>query len=129
MNFTIAQLQDGTFQYGINGKPHWATKPFTAAIGETQIWTLVNKTPWSHPFHLHGYFFQVLDDERVPEWKDTVDLPPHSELHIAVRFDERPGMWMFHCHILDHAEVGMMGHVHVRDDADEGEAAHGHMSH
>ncbi|MGE0394115.1 MAG: multicopper oxidase family protein, partial [Vicinamibacterales bacterium] len=53
MNFTITQLQDGTFQYGINGKPHWATTPFTAKIGETQIWTLVNKTPWSHPFHLH----------------------------------------------------------------------------
>jgi FtsP/CotA-like multicopper oxidase with cupredoxin domain len=31
-----------------------------------------------------------------------------------VKFDERPGMWMFHCHILDHAEVGMMGHIHVQ---------------
>jgi len=32
-----------------------------------------------------------------------------------VRFDERPGAWMFHCHILDHAEAGMMGHFVVRD--------------
>jgi FtsP/CotA-like multicopper oxidase with cupredoxin domain len=55
----------------------------------------------------------VLDDSRVPEWKDTVDVPTKSELRIAIAFDERPGMWMFHCHILDHAEVGMMGHLHV----------------
>ena len=34
---------------------------------------------------------------------------------VAVRFDDRPGVWMYHCHILDHAEVGMMGHLIVRD--------------
>ncbi|HXK16202.1 MAG TPA: multicopper oxidase domain-containing protein [Polyangiaceae bacterium] len=32
---------------------------------------------------------------------------------MAVYFDERPGMWMFHCHILDHADAGMMGTVHL----------------
>lgn len=49
----------------------------------------------------------------TPEWRDTVDVPLHSEVKLAVRFDERPGMWMYHCHILDHADVGMMGHLHV----------------
>jgi FtsP/CotA-like multicopper oxidase with cupredoxin domain len=43
----------------------------------------------------------------------TVDLPSESELSIAVRFDDRPGVWMSHCHILDHAESGMMGRVRV----------------
>jgi FtsP/CotA-like multicopper oxidase with cupredoxin domain len=65
---------------------------------------------------LHGYFFQVLDDSRTPEWKDTVDLPANSELSIAIRFDDRPGIWMYHCHILDHAESGMMGQVRVSAD-------------
>ena len=64
---------------------------------------------------MHGYFFQVLDPNRVPKWKDTVNVPTKSELAIAVRFDERPGTWMFHCHILDHAEAGMMGHFAGRD--------------
>ena len=76
---------------------------------------MTNNTAFDHPFHLHGYFFQVLDDQRVPEWKDTVNVPVKSELPIAMTFDERPGMWMYHCHILDHAEVGMMGHIVVRD--------------
>ena len=117
MNFTIAQLQDGTFEYGINNKPHWATKPFVAKIGETQIWTLVNKTPWSHPFHLHGYFFQVVTETGAPvhpiEWKDTINVPFEKTVHVIVRFDDRPGEWMLHCHILDHAEGGLMSTVRV----------------
>ena len=110
---TIATANGRTVM-GINGVPHGPnSRPIEARIGETHVWTLVNDTDFAHPFHLHGYFFQVLDDSRVPEWKDTVDLPAHSMLRIAIHFDERPGMWMFHCHILDHAEVGMMGHLHV----------------
>jgi hypothetical protein len=59
----------------------------------------------------------VLDDTRVPEWKDTVSVPSKSAMKIAVKFDERPGMWMYHCHILEHADAGMMGHLHVIDPA------------
>jgi FtsP/CotA-like multicopper oxidase with cupredoxin domain len=43
------------------------------------------------------------------EWKDTINVPAHQTLRFAVAYDDRPGMWMFHCHILDHAELGMMG--------------------
>jgi hypothetical protein len=57
----------------------------------------------------------VLDDTRVPEWKDTVNVPSKSQLKLAIKFDERPGVWMYHCHILDHAEVGMMGHLRLRE--------------
>ena len=74
---------------------------------------MTNNSVFDHPFHLHGYSFQVLDDRRIPEWKDTINVPVKSTVRIAVRFDDRPGMWMFHCHILDHADVGMMGHIHV----------------
>lgn len=98
---------------GINGVPHH--HGIRARVGETQIWTIVNNTDFAHPFHLHGYFFQVLDDARVPEWKDTVNVPVGSRLRVAVRFDERPGAWMFHCHILDHADGGMMGLLHVEE--------------
>jgi FtsP/CotA-like multicopper oxidase with cupredoxin domain len=105
-------------EMGINGVPHWNSKPLEITLGDTEVWRIVNNTDFSHPFHLHGYFFQVLDDTRVPEWKDTVDVPTKSELTIAVRFDERPGAWMFHCHILDHADVGMMGHLIVRDPSE-----------
>jgi FtsP/CotA-like multicopper oxidase with cupredoxin domain len=104
---------------GINGVPYWRSKPLEANIGETHIWNVTNDTAFAHPFHLHGYFFQVLDETRVPEWKDTVDVPAESSIRLAVRFDERPGVWMYHCHILDHADSGMMGHLWVSDGTDE----------
>ncbi len=107
------KLERGIVEMGINGIPYWQAKPLVAHIGEKHIWTLVNNSPFDHPFHLHGYFFQVQDDKRIPEWKDTVNVPVNSKVRIAIDFDERPGMWMYHCHILDHAEVGMMGHLHV----------------
>jgi len=103
-------------EMGINGIPYWDSKPLMAAIGQTHVWTVINNTAFSHPFHLHGYFFQVLDESRIPEWKDTVDIPSESSLRIAIQFDERPGVWMYHCHILDHADVGMMGHLFVGID-------------
>jgi FtsP/CotA-like multicopper oxidase with cupredoxin domain len=108
-------LSNNDVVMGFNNTPYWEMTPIEARIGETHIWTLRNYTDFNHPFHLHGYYFQVLDDTRVPEWKDTVDVPVDTELRIAVRFDERPGMWMYHCHILDHAEVGMMGQLHVAE--------------
>lgn len=114
LDLTI-DLSNNDVVMGFNNTPYWEMKPIEARIGETHIWTLRNYTDFAHPFHLHGYFFQVLDDARIPEWKDTVDVPVDTELRIAVSFDERPGMWMYHCHILDHAEVGMMGQLHVAE--------------
>ena len=114
LEFTIA-IDGRQVVMGFNGVPYERVRPIEARLGETQVWRIVNKTDFAHPFHLHGYFFQVLDDSRVPEWKDTINVPSKSELSIAVKFDERPGMWMYHCHILDHAEAGMMGHLHVID--------------
>jgi len=59
----------------------------------------------------------VLDEHGQPVapkvWKDTVNVPMKSTVRLAVTFDERPGEWMIHCHILDHAEGGLMGTVRV----------------
>jgi hypothetical protein len=50
-----------------------------------------------------------------------VDVPAKSEVSIAMKFDARPGVWMLHCHILDHADVGMMRTIVVRDPTQPGE--------
>jgi FtsP/CotA-like multicopper oxidase with cupredoxin domain len=86
-------------------------------VGETQVWTVENTTDASHPFHLHGFFFQPLDDagHAIPEWHDTLDIPYHQTRRFVVTYDDRPGMWMLHCHILDHAELGMMGHLMIEE--------------
>ena len=60
-----------------------------------------------------------VDEKGVPvrplRWKDTLNIPMESTARFLVTFDERPGEWMFHCHILDHAEGGLMGTVKVGD--------------
>jgi FtsP/CotA-like multicopper oxidase with cupredoxin domain len=107
----------GHSEFRVNGAPFWKAKPFRASLGETQIWVVKNDTEWDHPFHLHGFFFMPLDDKDQPvrplAWKDTVNVPMKSTVRLLVTFDERPGTWMFHCHILDHADGGLMGTVHV----------------
>jgi FtsP/CotA-like multicopper oxidase with cupredoxin domain len=113
IDLTIGFGADKRVEMGMNGVPHWRAEPIEVRLGDTEVWNIVNDTDFAHPFHMHGYFFQVQDDARVPEWKDTVDVPAHSQRRIAIRFDERPGAWMYHCHILDHAERGMMGHLNV----------------
>jgi FtsP/CotA-like multicopper oxidase with cupredoxin domain len=120
MDVALVQLDARNIEYRINNAPSQKGLTIPASIGETQIWTIKNETQWSHPFHLHGFFFQVLDDSGEPvrplAWKDTVDVPYKKTVRLAVRYDDRPGatgMWMFHCHILDHAEGGLMGMVEL----------------
>jgi FtsP/CotA-like multicopper oxidase with cupredoxin domain len=88
-----------------------------ASLGATEIWEIQNVVGMDHPFHLHGFQFQVLDRNGVPEpfrsWKDTVNVPKHQTARFIVRFDNYPGKWMFHCHILDHEDNGMMGILEV----------------
>jgi FtsP/CotA-like multicopper oxidase with cupredoxin domain len=84
-----------------------------ARLGTTEIWEIENVVGMDHPFHLHGFQAQVLDRSGLPEpfpsWNDTVNVPGHSSVRIVVRFDDYPGKWMYHCHILDHEDEGMMG--------------------
>jgi FtsP/CotA-like multicopper oxidase with cupredoxin domain len=115
VRLTQGEAPDGTLELGINGVPFAQAEPFVAEVGETQVWTVHNEMDWAHPFHLHGFFFQPLDESgafvQPVEWRDTADVPERGTLRFAVRYDARPGMWMFHCHILDHADAGMMGMV------------------
>lgn len=101
----------------VNNEMHMNDKP--VHVGELQIWEVNNRSLMDHPFHLHGFFFQVLDvNGKAPEyvaWKDTVNLPPKSSVKIAWIPDNRPGKWMYHCHILEHHAAGMMAHFEVVD--------------
>ena len=87
-------------------------------VGATEIWEIENVVGMDHPFHLHGFQFQVLDRDGVAEpflaWKDMLNIPKHSTARIIVRYDDYPGKWMFHCHILDHEDHGMMGVLEVK---------------
>jgi FtsP/CotA-like multicopper oxidase with cupredoxin domain len=116
MNLTIGYDRDENVSMGINGVNYKDAMPIMAKVGATEVWTIRNDTDFNHPFHLHGFFFQeVTPANGILQWKDTIDVPQHTQKKIVVKFDNRPGMWMYHCHILDHADVGMMGHLHLME--------------
>lgn len=103
----------------INGKlMDMARVDVSTKVGATEIWEIENVVGMDHPFHLHGFQFQVLDRDGVREpylaWKDMLNIPKHSTARIIVRYDDFPGKWMFHCHILDHEDHGMMGVLEVK---------------
>ena len=129
MILTLPPMQNNKSEFRINGVPYWKATPFLAKLGEKQIWTVKNDSDWDHPFHLHGFFFHVLDEKGEPvrplALKDTVNVPMKTTVRLLVHFDERPGEWMIHCHILDHAEGGLMGTVLVGDGTAKG---HTHKS-
>lgn len=101
--------------FTINRESHHRAEP--VRVGELQVWDIVNRSPVDHPFHLHGFFFQVLDvNGEAPaflSWEDTVNVPPFGRTRIAWLADDRPGEWMYHCHILEHHAGGMMAHFEV----------------
>jgi len=109
-------LKDG-MDFLVNGDVHVNDKP--VKVGELQVWEVSNTSLMDHPFHLHGFFFQVIEENgKAPEyraWKDTINLTPRSKMKIAWMPDNRPGTWMYHCHILEHHAAGMMAEFEVID--------------
>lgn len=88
---------------------------FELKSGRTYIAEMFNATPHWHPMHLHGHTFRVLRASKTkyrPFWADTVLVGPDERVEIAFVAGE-PGDWMFHCHIIEHQETGMMGYLRV----------------
>jgi FtsP/CotA-like multicopper oxidase with cupredoxin domain len=108
-------------QFLINGKSFDHDRAdFTGRVGEVELWEVINASDMDHPFHLHGTQFQVVNRQTgfdvTPEpflaWRDTVNVKPGQAVRLKVRFD-LPGDWMFHCHILEHEDLGMMGVIRI----------------
>lgn len=110
------RIRDGK-DFRINDSTHVNDKP--VKVGELQVWEVSNASRMDHPFHLHGFFFQVIEENgKAPAqraWKDTYNLKPKSTIKIAWMPDNRPGTWMYHCHIIEHHAAGMMATFEVID--------------
>ena len=86
-------------------------------LGDTERWTIISGDG-QHVFHPHQTRFQILSingEPPLPEesgWEDSVWVNGGREVVIAARFDTYAAQeipYMFHCHILDHEDLGMMG--------------------
>jgi FtsP/CotA-like multicopper oxidase with cupredoxin domain len=101
---------------GVVGVGHVMGPVFTLKRGRSCIIAMANDTAWHHPMHLHGHVFRVIARDGEPtqyrEWQDTVLLAPRERVEIVFVADN-PGDWMFHCHILEHQETGMMSVIRI----------------
>lgn len=93
------------------------TAEMQTGLGETEIWQIRNVDTMDHVFHLHTWYFQVLArNGKAPPfraWQDTINLRPGEQVDIAVPFTRFSGRSMYHCHIAEHADTGMMTHIEV----------------
>lgn len=97
----------------------------TVEANTVELWEFVNQSPMPHPMHLHGEAFRVVsrtwDDDRLADaWtnishgvietglRDTVLVWPGQRVQIAARFADHLGYFLYHCHILEHEDDGMM---------------------
>lgn len=101
------------------GEEHKHNAPPLAKLelGKSYIFTLRNLTQYQHPIHLHGMTFKVLASNRrkiIPYYSDTYLLGKNESAKVALVADN-PGLWMFHCHVIDHMETGLMGTIAVGD--------------
>ena len=101
------------YAWGLNGKPSMHDTLFAVRLGERIAVMIHNMTGMSHPMHLHGHHFQIIDidGQRIAgALRDTVLVPPKAAVTIAFDADNA-GNWAFHCHHLYHMNAGMMGAV------------------
>ena len=84
-------------------------------LGQSYIFELRNLSQYQHPIHLHGMTFKVLASDRksiIPYFTDTYLLGKNERARVALVADN-PGVWMFHCHVIDHMETGLMASIEV----------------
>ncbi|MGY4860128.1 multicopper oxidase family protein [Cryobacterium sp. AP23] len=100
------------YGYTVNGQvfPHIPSIEVTE--GNTVRLTVVNRGLETHPMHVHGHHVRVLSRDGIrstgsPLWLDTFDVQP-GEAWVVEFVADNPGVWMDHCHNLDHAAEGMM---------------------
>ena len=122
-NFIINAMQmsggmNMTGIHRINDKTYDSSRiDETVAANATEIWVFDNSQgDEPHPMHLHGVHFQVLERSggraqltaSESGWKDTVLVMPRETVKIIIPFSTLKGVFVFHCHNLEHEDDGMM---------------------
>jgi FtsP/CotA-like multicopper oxidase with cupredoxin domain len=123
---TLGFTEDDNGFY-LNGQAYSPTAApmFVAQSGTVEQWTLLNSTGQVHDFHIHQVHFIVQDIDGVSQplgWRDSINLPPahldgsESVSHVLIDFRDPlvRGTFLFHCHILQHEDGGMMAKIQVQ---------------
>ena len=122
----VLQASMGMMRWVLNGRPFSMTEVGPnehVRLGVTEDWELVNVGGMMgmgvpHPIHIHGGQFQVVSRSGGASafapgvidggWKDTFLVLPNERVRVRVRFATHAGLFLYHCHILEHEDMGMM---------------------
>ena len=129
----------GGMVWGLNGRVFEMERVAddeVVRLGSTEVWQFVNEAGMGmmgslpHPLHIHGVQFRVMDRRVHPQatsawrslsaglvdegWKDTVLLMPGERMRLLLRFADHPGLFLYHCHNLEHEDMGMMRNFLIR---------------
>ena len=105
----------------------------TVKLGDLEVWDFFNLAQGMgrlpHPMHIHGVQFQVVERVSEPEyqqanklinqgqvdsgWKDTVLVMPGERVRVLLKFEDYEGLYLYHCHNLEHEDMGMMHNYQV----------------
>jgi len=127
LTFTSATMGDLSGPFFINGSTFdMGTINYTIPLDNIEIWTLTNGTPIAHPFHIHDVQFYILDINGVPPppelagLNDVVLVPAgQGVVRFIAQFSDFANdtiPFMYHCHMLTHEDMGMMGQFLVVDN-------------
>ncbi|MHC5225947.1 multicopper oxidase domain-containing protein [Ignatzschineria sp. LJL83] len=103
----------------VNGKMHDMDRvDEIVKQGAVEEWVVFNNTHMDHNFHIHGTQFYVVEQElngitkKITDkaFKDTINLKPYERLTLIMKQEDQ-GLRMYHCHILEHETLGMMGQL------------------
>jgi hypothetical protein len=104
----------------VNGKPFDPNRAdLKVPLGSTQTWILHNVSPITHYIHLHEELWHTIsrDGKPPPAWErgleDTWKLDPGETVKVAAKFTDYTGLFMLHCHMLDHEDHGLMAQFDV----------------
>jgi FtsP/CotA-like multicopper oxidase with cupredoxin domain len=119
--FTLSQQMMGSGMHRINGLTYEVSRidemiPFD----ELEEWKFINNTDNYHPMHVHGVLFQVYSrngntylSPNDKGWKDTVLVNPNETVRVLVKFNDYSGIYLLHCHNLEHEDDGMMLNIQI----------------
>lgn len=98
-------------------------------LGTTEVWEFVNDSPMAHPMHIHNLHFRVIERSGVTSapsaaaslsagftdegLKDVVLVLPGERVKVLMKFEDHTGLYLYHCHILEHEDLGMMRNYRV----------------
>ncbi|MEJ7932610.1 multicopper oxidase domain-containing protein [Ramlibacter sp. AN1015] len=136
----VFDLTMGMMVWGINGRPFemlQATAQETVKLGTHEVWEFRNEgrnsmmgMVMAHSMHIHGLQFRVIGREIADRfaaayrtvqpglmdegWKDTVLVMPGERVRVLVGFEDYPGLFLYHCHMLEHEDSGLMRNYLVK---------------